>query len=138
MATKRSRATGTGRKPRSSADRNGGALWKEQPSSLDIRSSRKVKPGVSYLSRIAMVHTEDGGYGKVHIDFPEDVVDMLGKHMPRGIGPEDPAFLSVTWMPDKQAYYVAVGYIRDRITADTLLWVTDSLPDWAKKIHVPL
>lgn len=98
------------------------------PPDLPIKAA--IKPqGQSPLSGVVVIY-DMGRHGHSYIRFTDEARQRIAKHMPRGIGPAEPAYLQVEH--ELECYAVYCMYVSDR--AGRLLWRHDSLPPWIDKI----
>ena len=100
--------------------------WPSEPN-LRISSSR-MPIAIYSLSGVVLIKEEGVGY--CHVKFKQGVVKALGKKMPRGIGPENTAYLFV--MKKHDHYDVCISYTD--LSSTVRLWRSDKLPHWAKNI----
>lgn len=90
--------------------------------------------GLNHHAMSAVIHVYDAvGIGVSTISFSDELVSDIGKHMPRGVGPDDPVFLKVVQRVD-HTWEVRAQYIRDK-SVEILLWVTKERPSWVRNVQ---
>lgn len=104
--------------------------WKKEPKAMGLKSAYKPQTG-SCVSGVVVVNTKDGEVGTANVRFNKELEEMLGKKMPYGVGPQDPAFLKVIWIG--WTYEVRGCYLNHG--AEILLWNLDELPEWCNRFR---
>jgi len=105
-------------------------VWTHEPKHFPIRSARKPEEGKS-LSGVVLV--VEKGVGTCYVRFTDDLVEKLGKKMPRGIGPASQAYIKVI---KRVSHYDVFCVYTDKQSAIPL-WRTDTLPEWIKRVRYP-
>jgi len=96
-----------------------------------LRHARKV--GTRNLGMSSVVRVRDSvGIGLVDITFESSLVETIGKHLPRGAGPDDPVFLRAEEQLDG-TWNIYGQYIRSREYA--LLWIAPAQPHWIRHVR---
>ena len=94
---------------------------------LGIKHARKPQEGHN-LSGVVLV--TEGGIGFCYIKFNKATVEILGRKMPYGIGPENLAYIKVVKM---HGHYDVWCCYADK-SKSIKLWKSDSPPDWVKTV----
>lgn len=94
---------------------------------LGIRHARKPQEGGS-LSGVVLV--TENGVGFCYVKFNKATVEILGRKMPYGIGPEDTAYLKVV---KAHGHYDVWCCYRNK-SKSIKLWKTEHLPEWVKNV----
>jgi hypothetical protein len=102
-------------------------VWKK-PQDLGIRPARKPQQD-SPLSGIVVIYDGER-HGRANIRFPDSARARIAKHMPMGIGPADPAYISVEHELDCYSVYCLYAYTRGGI----LMWRQKDLPSWIASV----
>lgn len=93
--------------------------------------SRSRKTQAAPLTDIALVEDETGS-GVVYIRFSEDLVRFVGREMPQGIAPYDPAYIAVRYRPASKDWLVSSCYLRGG--PEVPLWITTTRPQWSTRV----
>ena len=98
--------------------------------SYRLRFSRS---GRHHLCMSSVVRVRDSkGIGLCNITFSEDLVEVAGKYMPRGAGPDDPVFLRAEEKLDG-TWHIICQYIRAK--EEVLLWIAEAQPTWVREVR---
>jgi hypothetical protein len=98
----------------------------------NLRSTRKPAKN-ALLSTVVKVRDEEGKDGHCYVGFDAPLVEAVGKKLPRGVAPYDPAYLVVEYDALRQLWIVGARYIR---TDDAVvLWETAAMPVWLKVFY---
>ena len=100
---------------------------RKKPPSLGIKPARKPTDHDSLSSTVLV--WDDGGIGVCLIRFTDKLVEFVGKKLPRGVGPADPAYLHVC--QEFEVWAVHATYISEE--ASVLLWRQVGRPEWLGK-----
>ena len=105
-------------------------VLKGESKAFRIRFSRS---GMRHVCMSSVVRIKDSrGVGVSKITFSEELVNTIGKHMPRGAGPDDPVFLRAEENLDG-TWHILSQYIHKGTAI--LLWVTEETPSWLREIR---
>lgn len=99
----------------------------------EIRKARTATDA-GPLATTILVTDEVGNRGHGFIRFSDSLVNAAGKRLPRGVSRQDPAYLSVGYVPSLGVWDVSACYLNGEAAA--LLWRTESKPSWLNKIGV--
>lgn len=96
----------------------------------ELKNARRPRKGGALLNTVA-IHMQNGVYYYCYISFSPKLAETVGKKLPRGISPTDPAFLHVV-QDHEQRWNVYAQYCGG--TEAVLLWrtVTIEPPSWLK------
>lgn len=92
------------------------------------RYSRKPQEDY-YLSGVVLIVNK--GIGFSYVKFDDRLVHFLGKKMPYGIGPSDPAYLKVV---HRGGHYDVLCCYVDK-SHSVVLWKEDKLPEWVREVR---
>ena len=95
-----------------------------------LRPSRRPKKH-DLLSGVVRVQGLKGP-GYAAFSFDESFVDAVGKELPHGLMPSNPAYLKFLYMPGYNIWRLFAMYLREE--RGTLLWETPQLPPWVQKV----
>lgn len=84
------------------------------------------------LSTVVKVRDESGVDGYCYVGFDGSLVDAVGKKLPRGVAPYDPAFLCVEYDARRQVWVIGARYLVDE--SGVVLWESEAKPHWLKCI----
>ena len=91
-----------------------------------LKAARKPREH-PLLSGVAVVG-EPTGKRVSYFSFSEAFVDAVGKALPVGVSPANPAYLKVLYMPGRDTWRVFAMYFQE--VRGVLLWETDTMPSW--------
>lgn len=93
-----------------------------------VARARVTKPNPR-LNNTVLVERPTGN-GSACIGFTEDLVNFVGKVLPRGVADFDPAYLVVTENVERGKWLIQAEYFRDRVRV--VLWEASAMPAWLK------
>lgn len=105
-----------------------GAAFSGERKKWGLRAAKKPQKYYD-LAGVAIVKGQQSTY-VCYLRFTDALVEAVGQVMPRGVGPEDQAYLEVHhtlagfW--EVWAAYISLGGGKDR----RLLWVQEEKPPW--------
>lgn len=73
------------------------------------------------------------GIGTANIKFTEHFVDAVGKALPSGLTPSDPAYLKLIYMPGDKVWRLWAMYLKTE--RGVVLWDMEALPAWVAKVN---
>lgn len=95
-----------------------------------LRATRKPK---AHTLLSGVVHVCDQqGKRPAYFSFSEDFVDAVGKAMSSGLTASRPAYIKVLHIHGKGIWRIMAMYLNE--VKGTVLWETDSQPEWTKPI----
>lgn len=77
------------------------------------------------------MESEQIGYAYIHFD--ESFVDAVGKALPHGLMPSQPAYLKLLHMPGRKTWRIFAQYHKQ--LRGVLLWESPTLPAWVGPLH---
>lgn len=96
-----------------------------------LRKANKPQEGF-HLSGVVKC-LDRGGHGYIYVAFDEALVDAVAKILPRGVGPDDQAYLYVVQKQfGSMRYYMYARYVGKE--GNFLLWVETQKPEWFSKV----
>ena len=99
-------------------------VWSKERD-LGVRYARNPQDDPSLSGTVLLYRN---GISAAHVKFTKETIRKLGRVMPYGIGPENPAYLKAVYTP--KGYEIWCCYFDG--TKSILLWVSTNLPDWIK------
>jgi hypothetical protein len=100
------------------------AIWKSCPKSIKIKRAGQPYPKGN-LSRTA-IYQDAKGLQPFFITYEESTVRAISRHMPMGIGPAHPAYLTISY--HMGCYRIWCSYVNE--TFDVCLWQQQYMPSW--------
>jgi hypothetical protein len=99
-------------------------IWKSCPKSIKIKASKQPFTSGSLSGVVA--YQSDIYSAPLHVSFLGDTQKVIARHMPMGIGPAHPAYLTVTCLYG--VYRVWCSYVNEDYSV--LLWQQNFMPEW--------
>lgn len=96
-----------------------------------LRSAYQPQQGYPVAGNVLVADMDGKGYAAVR--FEEELVRAVGKALPMGVGPANPAYLKVLHVHRKDAWRVYAFYFDS--SHGVLLWETKGKPDWLKRVR---
>jgi hypothetical protein len=95
----------------------------------ELRATRRPAKSDSLLTTVLVMNAQ-GEQGYCYVNFSLKLVQAVGKKLPRGISPQDPAFLHV--FHSGEEYSVWAVYAREgwNPSSTKLMWTGEGNPSW--------
>jgi hypothetical protein len=98
----------------------------------DLRPARTPQKDPRLSGVVSVLSTAGSKISFIH--FNEAFVEAVGKELPKGVSPDNPAFIRV--MQSGKAWKVFAMYLKSN--EGCLLWESEQIPAWIGKQHPPM